>query len=133
MLNPPIENDWKNDAIRKIDRCIFKTITASEKGKAKQKIKKEKIFDKILKKKAKEKDKENKYIELKSDKQIQYKIQTNSSLRAFKDKEPLLFEFLSANKHCILLKRKKHRAVILLFLYFSLICLFVYILLLIIL
>lgn len=119
MLNSPIENDWKNDAIKKIDRCIFKTISASEKEKAKLKAKKEKLINKILKSKAKEKgkNKENKKLVLKQKKQTQYKLKKDcfSGLKAFKDREPFLFEFVSASTDYILLKRKKLREVILLF------------------
>jgi len=46
MLNPPIENEWKNDAIRKIDKCIFKTISGSLKEKKKKKKKKKKKLKK---------------------------------------------------------------------------------------
>lgn len=115
MLNPPIENDCKNDAIRKIDKCIFKTISASEKENAKLKAKKEKLINKILKAKAKEKDKnkENKKSELKQNKPKKYKLKIKGAcgLKDFKDKDPFLFELVSANKDCILLKRKKLREV----------------------
>ncbi len=124
MLNNPIENDWKNDAIKKIDRCIFKTISPSEKEKAKLKTKKEKLFNKFLKNKAKEKElnKKNKKFELKLKKQTHYKLKKESlrggGLKAFKDKEAFLFEFLSAHNDCIFLKRKKLRGVILFYFYF---------------
>ena len=35
MLNPPIEKDRNNKAIKKFDRCIFKTIDTSSKAKKK--------------------------------------------------------------------------------------------------
>jgi hypothetical protein len=130
MLNPPIENDWKNDAIKKIDKCIFKTISASEKENAKLKAKKEKLIKKILKAKVKEKEKnkENEKSELKQKKPKQFKLKFKGScgLNNFKDKEPLSFELLSANKDCILLKRKKLREVNLTFFYAFLLNIFIF-------
>lgn len=114
MLNPPIESDWKNDTIKKNEKCIFKTISATSKENPKSIITKKIFLNKILKQKTSEKIKGKKKFDLMDKNLFEQKIKRE---RKIKINDPFLYELISANKDCILLKRKKFREVKL-FLYF---------------
>jgi hypothetical protein len=108
MLNPPIENNLKNEAMKKNEKCIFKTISSASEENIRRKITEKIFFNKILINTTSERFKQNKKAELFCKEQIEQK---NKSERKIKIKDSFLYEFISANKDCILLQRKRFREV----------------------
>lgn len=108
MLNPPIEKDRNNKAIKKFDRCIFKTIDTSSKAKKKANKLELRKLNAILNNKTNKNKEENKQSENKQKLNISYK--NNQELKD-SIKNETVYEIISSTDRSILLKKKSKRDV----------------------